>query len=67
MQERLRLIHTEDLTNMYSILFVSLVVVVVLKAQEDVAGGQKREEEVEEEGEDPYNEENIEQVGSDGN
>lgn len=32
----------------------------VLKAQEDIAGGQKRE--VEEE--DPYNEENIEQVGS---
>lgn len=31
-----------------------------MKAQEDIAGGQKRE--VEEE--DPYNEENIEQVGS---
>jgi len=40
------------------------VVTPVLKAQEDIAGGQKREEEVEEEGEDPYNEENIEQVGS---
>lgn len=34
----------------------------LLKAQEDIAGGQKRGEEVEEEGEDPYNEENIEQV-----
>lgn len=38
-----------------------------MKAQEDIAGGQKREEDVEEEGEDPYNEENIEQVGSEGN
>lgn len=33
-----------------------------MEAQEDIAGGQKRGEEVEEEGEDPYNEENIEQV-----
>lgn len=33
-----------------------------MKAQEDIAGGQKREGEVEEE--DPYNEENVEQVGS---
>lgn len=33
-----------------------------MKAQEDIAGGQKREE-VEEEGEDPYNEDNMEQVG----
>lgn len=37
-----------------------------LKAQEDIAGGQKREDVVEEEGEDPYNEDNIEQVGSSG-
>lgn len=35
----------------------------LVKAQEDIAGGQKREDEVEEEGEGPYNEENIEQVG----
>lgn len=39
------------------------LVVDVLKAQEDIAGGQKREGEEEEEGEDTYNEENIEQVG----
>lgn len=39
------------------------LVIAVLKAQEDIAGGQKREEEEVEE-EDPYNEENIEQVGS---
>lgn len=34
----------------------------VLKGQEELAGGLKREEEVEEEGEDPYNEDNNEQV-----
>lgn len=39
-------------------------VVGVVKAQEDVTGGQKRDGEVEEEEEDPYNEENLEQVGS---
>lgn len=42
---------------------VSYVIVAVVKAQEDVTGGQKRDGEVEEE-EDPYNEENLEQVGS---
>lgn len=42
--------------------FFILHVIGVIKAQEDIAGGQKREGEVEEE--DPYNEENIEQVGS---
>ncbi len=43
---------------------VFCLLVGIPKAQEDIAGGQKREEEeVEEEGEDPYNEENIEQVG----
>lgn len=43
---------------------VSSVIVGVLKAQEDVTGGQKRDGEVVEEEEDPYNEENLEQVGS---
>lgn len=37
------------------------MVVCVVKAQEDVTEGQKRDGEVEEE-EDPYNEENLEQV-----
>lgn len=36
-----------------------------MKAQDDVAAGPKREDE-EEEGEEPYNEENIEQVGPEG-
>ena len=36
----------------------------IVKVQEDLGGRRKREEEVEEEGEDPYNEENLEQVGS---
>lgn len=40
--------------------------IALMKAQEDIAGGQKRGEEGEEEGEDPYNEENIEQVSSAG-
>lgn len=43
---------------------MSSVIVGVVKAQEDVTGGQKRDGEVEEEEEDPYNEENLEQVGS---
>lgn len=43
---------------------MSYVIVGVVKAQEDVTGGQKRDGEVEEEEEDPYNEENLEQVGS---
>lgn len=38
-----------------------LTVSMLVKAQEDVAGGQKRD--VEEE-EDPYNQENVEQVSS---
>lgn len=37
------------------------MVACVVKAQEDVTEGQKRDGEVEEE-EDPYNEENLEQV-----
>lgn len=50
----------------YIIIFTQFLCLVfgVLKAQEDIAGEQKREEEVEEEGEDPYNEDNMEQVGS---
>ena len=40
------------------------LVAAALKVPEDIAGGQKREEEGEDEGEDPYNEENIDQVGS---
>lgn len=43
---------------------MSPVIAAVAKAQEDVTGGQKRDGEAEEEEEDPYNEENLEQVGS---
>lgn len=49
-------------TQTTSTYFFILHVIGVIKAQEDIAGGQKREGEVEEE--DPYNEENIDQVGS---
>lgn len=40
-------------------IFENNVAVCVVKAQEDVTGGQKKDGEVEE---DPYNEENLEQV-----
>lgn len=44
-----------------------ILLFVVFQAQQDIAAEKKREEVedgVEDEGEDPYNEENIEQVGS---
>ena len=50
--------HTEQKAN-------GVVCPPVVKVQEDLGGRRKREEEeVEEEGEDPYNEENVEQVCS---